>query len=307
MTGVVVYQLRSRCQASNSQDSCLFSRKRLQDLSRPKKQWRAPDRKLFWGNQDPIFPVSDSALTTPLTKRICSLAQPKALSRHYVPNREQYFYGCGRESGIWKISLPALFYRPSRRIQNLAQPNRFKIQYLPNGSRARKSLRFSQPSPRILRLSIAKDTNPNYVPPKSIDTRISITTLSAVATPRIIDLAHPRIKLEGLCYERQKCEMPVRPIVSAALLTKPSPRIVALAKPKPLHQDYLPFRDAKWPVSHAAAHYEVSPRIQELANPSSRGPMHIVYYDPDVFKVKPAALKAQCSARVRELAEPIVR
>lgn len=39
----------------------------------------------------------------------------------------------------------------------------------------------------------------------------------------------------------------------------------------------------------------------------SRASVHVVFYDPDVFKVKPAALKAQCSARVRELAEPIMR
>lgn len=35
--------------------------------------------------------------------------------------------------------------------------------------------------------------------------------------------------------------------------------------------------------------------------------MHIVYYDPQVFKVKPAALKSQCSQRIKELAEPLRR
>lgn len=39
----------------------------------------------------------------------------------------------------------------------------------------------------------------------------------------------------------------------------------------------------------------------------SRASVHVVYYDPDVFKVKPSALRAQCSPRVKELAEPIVR
>lgn len=59
-------------------------------------------------------------------------------------------------------------------------------------------------------------------------------------------------------------------ISRAALLTKPSPRIIALAEAKPLHQDYLPVRDAHWPVSYAAIHYKISPRIQELANPNTR-------------------------------------
>ncbi|XP_057629051.1 testicular haploid expressed gene protein-like isoform X2 [Chionomys nivalis] len=66
---------------------CFFSRKRIEDLAKPKKQWGTPDRKLFWGNQDPIRPLSDAALKAQLTKRIEDLAQPKLVSRHYVPNR----------------------------------------------------------------------------------------------------------------------------------------------------------------------------------------------------------------------------
>ncbi|XP_028710970.1 testicular haploid expressed gene protein-like isoform X2 [Peromyscus leucopus] len=245
---------------------CFFSRKRIEDLSRPKKQWGTPDR-------------------------------------------AQYYYSCGRQSVIWEIPPPALFTRPSKRIQRLAIPNRFKTQCLldsedlpPPGT-----LRFSAPSARILQLSVAKGPDPNYVPPKSIETKISFSTLSAVASPRIVDLAHPRIKIEGLCYEREKSELPIRPISPAALLAKPTSRTITLAKFKPVHEDYLPVRDARWPVSSAAAHPRVSERIQELANPPSRASVHVVFYDPDVFKVKPAALKAQCSARVRELAEPIMR
>uniref|UniRef100_A0A8C8VS23 Sperm microtubule associated protein 2 like n=1 Tax=Peromyscus maniculatus bairdii TaxID=230844 RepID=A0A8C8VS23_PERMB len=294
-----------------------FSRKRIEDLSRPKKQWGTPDRRLFWGNQDPIRPISETALKAQLSKRLEDLAQPKLVSRHYVPNRAQYYYSCGRQSVIWEIPPPALFTRPSKRIQRLAIPNRFKTQCLylrkpfsmlnfedlpPPGT-----FRFSAPSARILQLSVAKGPDPNYVPPKSIETKISFSTLSAVASPRIVDLAHPRIKIEGLCYEREKSELPIRPISPAALLAKPTSRTITLAKSKPVHEDYLPVRDARWPVSSAAAHPRVSDRIQELANPPPRASVHVVFYDPDVFKVKPAALKAQCSARVRELAEPIMR
>ncbi|CAH6887634.1 Thegl [Phodopus roborovskii] len=288
---------------------CFFSRKRIEDLSRPKKQWGTPDRRLFWGNQDPIRPVSEAALKAQLTRRLEDLAQPKLVSRHYVPNRAQYYYSCGRESVIWEIPPPALFTRPSKRIQKLAKPNRFKTQFLlhSNDNLAPEAVRFSDPSPRILQLSVAKGTDPSYVPPKSIETKISFSTLSAVASPRIVDLAHPRIKIEGLCYERVKSELPIRPVAPAALLAKPTARTITLAKSKPVHVDYLPARDARWPVSYAAAHSQVSSRVQELANPPTRASVHIVYYDPDVFKVKPSALKAQCSPRVKELAEPIVR
>uniref|UniRef100_G1LPJ1 Sperm microtubule associated protein 2 like n=1 Tax=Ailuropoda melanoleuca TaxID=9646 RepID=G1LPJ1_AILME len=279
-----------------------FSRKRIQDLSRPKKQWGTPDRKLFWGNQDPICPIARIALKAQLTKRLEDLAHPKEVSQRYVPNRPQYYYNCGRESVIWEIPSPALFSQPSKRIQKLALPNRFKKECLIN----RDSLQISYPSARIVQLSTAKATSPNYVPPKRIETEISVPALNAVATPRTVDLAHPRIKIEGLCFERERSELPIRPISRAALLYKPSPRIIALAKPRPLHQDYLPVRDAHWPVSYAAIHCKISPRIQELANPNTRSPVHSIYYDPDVFKVKPAALKTQCSPRIHKLAEPLV-
>ena len=59
-------------------------------------------------------------------------------------------------------------------------------------------------------------------------------------------------------------------IAQAALIAKASARIIALAKAKTLHEDYLPPRDPYWPVSYAALHSKASPRIQELANPNKR-------------------------------------
>uniref|UniRef100_A0A671E1V3 Sperm microtubule associated protein 2 like n=2 Tax=Rhinolophus ferrumequinum TaxID=59479 RepID=A0A671E1V3_RHIFE len=289
--------------------NCFFSRKRLQDLSRPKKQWGNPDRGLCWGNQDPIRPISQSVLKAQLNKRLENLAKPKEVYQ-YVPNRAQYYYSCGRESVIWEIPSPVLLRKPSQRMQKLAQPNRFKKEHLIDRSfsdHLKDSLQIFAPSPRILQLAKAKGTNPNYVPPKSVETNIPISVLSAVATPRIIDLAPPRIKIEGLCYPTEISEKPIRPVSQAALLAKPSPRIIALAKAKSLHQDYLPACEPYWRVSSAAIHYKTSPRIQELANPNTRTPVHILYYDPEVFNVKPAALKSQCSQRIQELAEPIIR
>ncbi|XP_024434133.2 sperm microtubule associated protein 2-like [Desmodus rotundus] len=290
---------------------CVFSRKRIHDLSKPKKQWGTPDRKLFWGNQDPIRPVCHSALKTQITKRLENLAWPKEVSYRYIPDRVQYYYSCGRESVIWDIPSPVLLKKPSKRIQKLAQPNRFKIMHLTNRPFSdyitREPLPLSGPSARILRLSIAKSIHPNYVPPKGSETKISVSALTAVASPRTVDLAHPRIKIEGLCYPRERSEVPIRPVSPSALIAKASARIIALAKAKTLHEDYLPPRDPYWPVSYAALHSKASPRIQELANPNKRTPMHIVYYDPQVFKVKPAALKSQCSQRIQELAEPLTR
>ncbi|KAM6220897.1 sperm microtubule associated protein 2-like [Rhynchocyon petersi] len=296
-----------------------FPRKRVHDLSKPKRQWGTPDRKLYWGNQDPIHPISQNALKTQLTRRIELLAQPKRVSRQYLPNRPLYYYSCGKESVIWESPSPTLFHQPSKRLQKLSQPRKHPEEYVGNRSLSnseRDSLKIPEASPRILRLSVAKGTDPHYLPPKKIGTKVSFSALNAIASPRIVDLAHPRIKREGLCYERERCEMPIRPvrhhcfgilrlITTAAMRATASPRVTALAKSKSLPEDYLPVREVYWPVSYAATHSRLSSRIRELANPNLRSPVHAVYYDPEVFKVKPAALKAKCSARIQQLAKPV--
>ena len=45
------------------------------------------NRKLLWGNQDPIRPVSRGALKAQLTERLDNLAQPKEVSHRHVPDR----------------------------------------------------------------------------------------------------------------------------------------------------------------------------------------------------------------------------
>ncbi|XP_055469052.1 testicular haploid expressed gene protein-like [Psammomys obesus] len=260
----------------------------------------------FWSAHHLHVVLSQEARKNGQCDKVC--AESLAFSSLIEGLRAQYYYSCGRESVIWEIPPRSQSTRPSKRIQKLAKPNKFKLRSLPTCDHpVPGTFRFADPSPRILQLSKAKGTDPNYIPPKSIETKISFSTLTAIASPRIVDLAHPRIKIEGLCYEREKSELPIRPIAPAALLARPSDRTTILAKSKPVHEDYLPARDPRWPVSHAAAHSQVSDRVRELAHPPARASVHIVYYDPDVFRVKPAALKAQCSPRVKELAEPILR
>ncbi|XP_075399693.1 sperm microtubule associated protein 2-like [Tenrec ecaudatus] len=289
-----------------------FTRKRIHNLAKPKKQWGIPERKLFWGNQDPIRPISQSALRARLSKRLEYLANPKETSRHYIPNRSLYYYSSGRDSVIWEIPSAALSSRPSKRVKKLAQPKRCFAPSLRNCKVEQESDRetltnIPYASPRILRLSLAKGMDPHYLPPKKIGTKIPLSTLSAVATPRTVDLAHPRIKIEGLCYETGKSEMPVRPVSFAATQASASPRLMTLAKNKSVHPDYIPAREAQWPISYAATHSQVSPRVQELSIPSPRSPVRTAAFELDVFKVKPAAMKAKCSARIQELAQPVHR
>ncbi|XP_004706404.1 testicular haploid expressed gene protein-like [Echinops telfairi] len=294
--------------------SSSFTRKRIHSLAKPKKQWGIPERKLLWGNQDPIRPISQSALMARLSKRLQYLANPKETSRHYIPNRSLHFYSCGRNSVIWEIPSAALFSHPSKRLKKLAQPKKCFAPSLRNckveqesDSRRATSANIPYASPRILRLSLAKGMDPHYLPPKKIGTKIPLSTLSAVATPRMVDLAHPRIKIEGMCYETGKSEVPVRPVSFAATHASASPRLMTLAKNKSVHPDYIPDREAQWPISYAATHSQVSPRVQELSIPSPRSPVRTAAFELDVFKVKPAAMKAKCSARILELAQPVRR
>ncbi|XP_056658641.1 testicular haploid expressed gene protein-like isoform X4 [Monodelphis domestica] len=53
------------------------TRKPVRDLSTPKKVWGLPDRRLIWGNQVPIRPLTLCALSAKQTKRIDQLAEPK--------------------------------------------------------------------------------------------------------------------------------------------------------------------------------------------------------------------------------------
>lgn len=96
-----------------------------------------------------------------------------------------------------------------------------------------------------------------------------------------------------------------------------SPRTLELARFKPLYDGYQLNYDQGAgynklprlirPVTKNARHAVPSSRIKELSIPIIRQSMDLVQFDPEAFIIKPTALKAYCSARVAELAAPIVR
>ncbi|XP_008591890.1 PREDICTED: testicular haploid expressed gene protein-like, partial [Galeopterus variegatus] len=68
---------------------CLFSRKRIQDLSKPKKQWGTPDRPQYYyscGRQSVIWKTPPPALFSQPSKRIQRLSQPNRFKRQYPLN-----------------------------------------------------------------------------------------------------------------------------------------------------------------------------------------------------------------------------
>ena len=86
-----------------------------------------------------------------------------------------------------------------------------------------------------------------------------------------------------------------------------SSRSVELSRAKPLAEGYQHARETQWPVSRAARRSNASGRIGELSQPIQRVNMNVLQFNPDVFHVKPTALKARASNRVNELAQPISR
>ncbi|XP_074087682.1 sperm microtubule associated protein 2-like [Macrotis lagotis] len=285
----------------------------VKELSRPKMIWRLPDRKLVWGNQDPIKPLPLSALDAKLTRRFDRLAEPKKVSILHVPNRPEYHNSWGRGSTIWKLPTKSFFNYPSSRIEALAEPKRVWNNY--SHCRPYSSLEWQVKDPslipeasvRIVQLSMAKATHPDFVAPKQVETKISSAALHARPSSRVISLSEPKVKRDTLYFERGENDLPIRPVSIAAMSAKPSPRTQFLAKAKTVHDDYLPMRPVQQPVSRSALKYVPSPRIEVLATPNPRTPLIVNSSNLDVFKVKDAAKVAICSPRLAKLAEPIRR
>jgi hypothetical protein len=84
-----------------------------------------------------------------------------------------------------------------------------------------------------------------------------------------------------------------------------SERILAMADPKPLHEDYVPPR-TDFAVSKEALNCSASERVLKLSKPRSKHP-EAEDFNPNTFTVSRTALLAQPSPRIEELAMPIAR
>ncbi|XP_054060035.1 testicular haploid expressed gene protein-like isoform X3 [Rissa tridactyla] len=161
---------------------------------------------------------------------------------------------------------------------------------------------FGFPSDRLLKLSEPKKCQAPYLqqrPRQSPEWPVSPAALSYKASPRILELARPKVLHPEFLMDREVSKFAQEAIAS--------PRTLELARAKRLHPDYVPLQDAEWPVTKAAKHAVATPRLVELAQPCKRPSMGSVQFNPDAFTVEEAAKKATCSARIQELARPIKR
>ena len=86
-----------------------------------------------------------------------------------------------------------------------------------------------------------------------------------------------------------------------------STRCLELARPKGVVDGYQLPREVEWPVPRAAKRAVTTARIEELAKPVVRASMDHVQFNPDAFIVKPFALNGSFPSRITSLAKPIDR
>ncbi|XP_075276233.1 sperm microtubule associated protein 2-like isoform X1 [Opisthocomus hoazin] len=288
------------------------SRNRIRELAEPKKAAYANDPRLVWGNQETIWPLSRRAAAARLSPRIVALAKPKQdFGNHQC--RSLFLYSCGRESTIWERPLLEDFGFPSDRLLKLSEPKKYQAAYLqqrplqsPEWPVSPAALSY-RASPRILELARPTGLHPEFLLPREVPTRVANIAALARAPSRLQRLAEPRVRKVTCCYEHSFPEAVIRPVSKLALEAVASPRTLELARAKRLHPDFVPLRDAKWPVTRAAKHTVATPRLVELAQPCKRCLMDSALFNPDAFTVKETALKATCSARIQDLARPVKR
>ncbi|XP_075276234.1 sperm microtubule associated protein 2-like isoform X2 [Opisthocomus hoazin] len=277
--------------------------------------WGLPARsrnRLVWGNQETIWPLSRRAAAARLSPRIVALAKPKQdFGNHQC--RSLFLYSCGRESTIWERPLLEDFGFPSDRLLKLSEPKKYQAAYLqqrplqsPEWPVSPAALSY-RASPRILELARPTGLHPEFLLPREVPTRVANIAALARAPSRLQRLAEPRVRKVTCCYEHSFPEAVIRPVSKLALEAVASPRTLELARAKRLHPDFVPLRDAKWPVTRAAKHTVATPRLVELAQPCKRCLMDSALFNPDAFTVKETALKATCSARIQDLARPVKR
>ncbi|XP_048358676.1 testicular haploid expressed gene protein-like isoform X4 [Sphaerodactylus townsendi] len=242
---------------------------RIHHLAKPKKiedVWNF-SRKLVWGNQETIWPLSPWALTGQPNKRILNLAKPKKNFGRKLHHRPLHVFSSNLESTIWEH--PSDIYHTSERIRLLSEPRQYSTLYL------------------------------EQRPRRSAVWPVSSSALSCKASQRLLDLSQPRNLSPSFIFPKE--------VNLAALQTVATPRLVELSKAKALPPNSFPDRRAEWSVSQAAKKTVASPRLLELARCPTRASTNFVQFNPEAFTVTEAAKKARCTDRLNKLAEPILR
>ncbi|XP_059700325.1 sperm microtubule associated protein 2-like isoform X1 [Haemorhous mexicanus] len=283
---------------------CVYPRSRIEVLADPKPLFcQASSPTLVWGNQETIWTLSPGAMTATPSARTLHLCQPKK-------DFTKYGRSCRPVVGGNPL-LPKYGY-PSERLLRLSEPKKYLPAYLEQRSRETPEWPVSlaaqnyNASKRILQLAQPKALHPDFMPPREVPIQVSSLAISASASARVQKLAEPVIRELTCCTTHTKPGV-MSPASTSSRKVIASARTIELSKPKQLHPKFMPARDPEWPVTKAARQAVATERIVGLAQPSSRPRQGLTALNPDAFKVKERALKAVCTPRLAELAQPIRR
>ncbi|XP_055422733.1 sperm microtubule associated protein 2 isoform X2 [Bubalus kerabau] len=228
-------------------------RRRLFELAKPKTNWQVlKDRpSVYWTER--FLEDTTLTITVPeVSRRVEELARPKRFYSEYYNNN--------RTTSIWPIPRSTLEYRASNRLRELATPkvrNNIWSISMSEVSQVSRAARMAIPSSRIIRLA----------KPKAPATLLEEWDPMPKPKPHVSD------------YNR----------------------LLHLAMPKVQSDKCVPDRDPRWEVLEVTKKAVASPRILSLAKPRVRKDLN-EGYNPS--HVSPAALVAQASPRLYELATP---
>ncbi|XP_027441634.1 testicular haploid expressed gene protein isoform X2 [Zalophus californianus] len=229
-------------------------RKRVFELAKPKTNWQVlKDRpSVYWTER--FLEDTTLTITVPeVSRRVEELARPKRFYSEYYNNN--------RTAPIWPVPRSSLEYQASSRLRELAAPrvrNNIWSINMSEVSQVSRAAQMAIPSPRILwlakprspatlleewdpmpkpkphvsdysrllHLAMPKAQSNQCVPDRDPRWEVLDVTKKAVASPRIISLAKPKVRKdlnEG--YDPYH-------ISPASLVARASPRLYELATPK---------------------------------------------------------------------------
>ncbi|XP_067456095.1 sperm microtubule associated protein 2-like isoform X1 [Thunnus thynnus] len=241
------------------------SNSRILELSQHKTSktvWATtPCERLSWGNQEPIWPLSASALGAVPSARIQYLAKHKrdfsAREDHRRKEEEEE-----EEEGSFfrKTRRPSSKASQYKHIVRLSTPKTSDCSSQEAGPPHMPQCENNCPiwhvdprvktaviTPRLLQLSNPKLNHPDFQSNReSVASIVSFTSRTTQISQRLAQLSLPRLKESNVCSELGRPEESIWSVSKAARRTTASDRVEVLATPKQLSKDYVPPREPEW-------------------------------------------------------------
>lgn len=309
--------------------------KRIFELSLPKQSKRTwltdYGPRILWCNQKTIRPLKPSTLKFVANERINLLAKPKPNHKLLLQETEN---GKKCDRTFWTYSKskqppPTPDEVATRKIiadlylRRLSTPKTHHPNHEPNrllddvsttgGGRESPIWRVNAAAlkcgerPRTVELAKSRQYHPDYQQNKESESVIPKEVKNYEASERTRKLSLPKSRLEEQIYKPSSPEQPIRNVSRGARSASPSARAIELSRSRGYKDGYVGNRSPYWSVSKSARRVTASTRIAELSTPVVRTSMETQQYNPDAFNVKPIALKAMCTERTTQLAQPVVR